>query len=213
MRVVKDPVVRKNELLDAAEHLFTTKGYDKTSISDIVKYVNVAKGTFYYYFESKDEILDEVLLRLIEEDKARMRLVLNEQALDPVQKIILLMLTKKSSPPGDRKERMMNAFHELGNAKMNQREIVLAVKHLAPILAEVVQEGVEQGVFSTTTPLEDIELLLSASSIVFDEVMFPYEAEELITKSFAFSQNIERVLGAKPGAFEELPRRICAKLQ
>ncbi|EGO64125.1 TetR/AcrR family transcriptional regulator [Acetonema longum] len=62
-RVTKDPQERTNELIDAAEELFLTNGYDKTSVSDIVKKIGVAQGTFYYYFQTKEEILDAIAVR------------------------------------------------------------------------------------------------------------------------------------------------------
>ncbi|MCH5250603.1 MAG: helix-turn-helix transcriptional regulator, partial [Lachnospiraceae bacterium] len=49
---------RKKEILDIAEELFTTKGYDKTSTTDILERVGIARGTMYYHFKSKEEILD-----------------------------------------------------------------------------------------------------------------------------------------------------------
>jgi len=61
MRVTKGPEVRQKELIAAAEELFREKGCEETSVSDIVRKVGVAQGTFYYYFESKDDILDAVL--------------------------------------------------------------------------------------------------------------------------------------------------------
>lgn len=50
MRIVKDGGERRKELLDTARRLFISKGYEKTSINDILKEVGIAKGTFYYYF-------------------------------------------------------------------------------------------------------------------------------------------------------------------
>jgi len=47
----------KEQILDAAINLFKTKGYDKTSITEITKEVGIAKGTFYNYFDSKKAIL------------------------------------------------------------------------------------------------------------------------------------------------------------
>ena len=43
-RITKDPVVRRNEIIDAAEELFYSVGYDETSVSDIVKSIGVAQG-------------------------------------------------------------------------------------------------------------------------------------------------------------------------
>lgn len=67
MRVVKEAAIRKNEILDAAEHLFVTKGFDKTSTNDILSEVGIARGTLYYHFKSKEEILDALIMRFTQE--------------------------------------------------------------------------------------------------------------------------------------------------
>ena len=203
MRVVKDPVVRKSEILDAAENLFITKGYNETSILDIVNTVKVAKGTFYYYFKSKEEILDEVLLRLISEDEKRMNIVLHDTTLSPIKKMTMLILAQQPQP-GDKKNLITEEFHKPGNAEMHQRGAKLGLVRLAPILAQAVREGVEQGVFSTDTPLEDVEMMFAASFVMFDEVITAYTPEEAPKKAAAFLRNAERILGAKQGSFDEM---------
>ncbi|MCL2318498.1 MAG: TetR/AcrR family transcriptional regulator, partial [Treponema sp.] len=65
MRIVKEPEIRKNEILDAAEKLFGHKGYGSATINDILGMVNIAKGTFYYYFKSKEDVLDALVERRI----------------------------------------------------------------------------------------------------------------------------------------------------
>lgn len=47
----------RQDILAAASELFKTKGYETTSVDDIVESANVAKGTFYYHFEKKDDLL------------------------------------------------------------------------------------------------------------------------------------------------------------
>jgi len=59
-----DPQERKQEILDAALSLFSEKGYSKTSIRDIQDAVGIARGTMYYHFASKEEILDALIMRL-----------------------------------------------------------------------------------------------------------------------------------------------------
>lgn len=66
MRVVKEATVRRNEILDAAEQLFVTKGFDGTSTNDILERVGIACGTLYYHFKSKEEILDAMIERMTE---------------------------------------------------------------------------------------------------------------------------------------------------
>lgn len=61
MRVVKSPEERKEELLDAAEKLFMTKGYQSTTVRDILHEVNGSQGMFYHYFASKDDIFNAMV--------------------------------------------------------------------------------------------------------------------------------------------------------
>ena len=58
----KEAEERKKEILDIAEELFTTKGYDNTSTTDILERVGIARGTLYYHFKSKEEILSVKIL-------------------------------------------------------------------------------------------------------------------------------------------------------
>jgi len=60
-RVTKVPEERKQELIDTAERLFLEKGYEQTTVADIVREIEVAQGTFYYYFSSKEEILEAII--------------------------------------------------------------------------------------------------------------------------------------------------------
>ena len=64
MRIVKEAAERKNEILDAAEELFAARGYEETSTGDILDRVGIARGTLYYHFRSKEEILDALIERL-----------------------------------------------------------------------------------------------------------------------------------------------------
>ncbi|KYK36355.1 MAG: helix-turn-helix transcriptional regulator [Theionarchaea archaeon] len=57
IRVTKEPEERQNELINIAEALFMEKGYDLTTVEEIVRKAKIAKGTFYYYFKFKSDIL------------------------------------------------------------------------------------------------------------------------------------------------------------
>ena len=66
-RTVKEPDIRRNEILDVAQQFFYTKGYEQTSVQDIIDQVGIAKGTFYHYFGSKVELLDELIERMTDQ--------------------------------------------------------------------------------------------------------------------------------------------------
>src|ERR1700687_1144963 len=66
-RITKDAAVRREELLDIALDLFLETGFEGTSIELITKTASVAKGTFYHYFESKDDLLAQLVARFGED--------------------------------------------------------------------------------------------------------------------------------------------------
>ena len=72
MRIIKEAEVRKNEILDVAEELFAVKGFDGTSTNDILEKAGIARGTLYYHFKSKEEIMMAVAEKLYSNSSAQM---------------------------------------------------------------------------------------------------------------------------------------------
>ena len=85
-RTVKDTDESRSELIATAQELFFAKGYEKTSVSDIVNSVGVAQGTFYYYFGSKEAILEAVVEELVAQSLALVQPILTDQDLDAITK-------------------------------------------------------------------------------------------------------------------------------
>lgn len=92
MRIVKEHEERKNEILDTEEILFEEKGYDKCSVNDILNRIGIAKGTFYHYFRSKEELLDAIIDRTAERMVGKARTVSKEEGLSPEDKILKIFL-------------------------------------------------------------------------------------------------------------------------
>ncbi|WP_368907000.1 TetR/AcrR family transcriptional regulator [Serratia marcescens] len=78
----KPAEVRLDELMDAAQKLFIEKGFEATTISDIVRDANVAKGTFYHYFPSKNEMLSALRIRFTNHFIEKIQLAIDECAQD-----------------------------------------------------------------------------------------------------------------------------------
>mgnify|MGYP001742936918 CR=1 FL=1 len=57
MRDVKEPEIRRAEIMDAAMLLFIEQGYTNTTTQDIVDKVNISRGLLYYHFKNKEDIL------------------------------------------------------------------------------------------------------------------------------------------------------------
>ena len=91
--------MRKLELVQIAYRMFLTKGYENTSVDEIIEEAGIAKGTFYYYFESKELLLEEVICMMINSEAEKAAEVLKSDLPIPVKITgIIMSLQPKSSP-------------------------------------------------------------------------------------------------------------------
>jgi AcrR family transcriptional regulator len=104
---------RRLEFINAAEFLFNDKGFENTSIDDIVQKVGVAKGLFYYYFKSREELLAAIVDRILAEMEQIVVEAINMKGLTAMERLSAM------SPPSDvikaRGGKLMQYFHEERN--------------------------------------------------------------------------------------------------
>lgn len=112
MRISKPPERRRAELIDAARLLFDKNGIDHTRVSDIVQYVGVAQGVFYYYFASKAEIVDVVAEQATKKIEQRILSIFSDEKASFYQKLadyILLYIDVIDQFLGDEEEKISSA--------------------------------------------------------------------------------------------------------
>ncbi|MCB9152072.1 MAG: TetR/AcrR family transcriptional regulator [Caldilineaceae bacterium] len=85
-RIVKDHDSRRHEILDAAQQLFYQKGYEQTSVQDLLNAIGIAKGTFYHYFDSKQALLQELTDRIVVEAMALVEKLVKDPQLNALEK-------------------------------------------------------------------------------------------------------------------------------
>ena len=204
MRIIKKPEVRKNEIIDAAEKLFASKGYGKATVNDILTSTAIAKGTFYYYFKSKEEVLDAIIRRRIDTGLEKAKAIASDPQLSLVQKITLAIMAQQAQNPVE--EEFLPVLHEQGNALFHQKVLTDCVTRLSSVLSAIVEEGIEKGVFSTAYPKESVEILLTSGLVIFDDAYFPWSKAEQAERIPAFLAAMERILGAKEGSFAEFAK-------
>ena len=196
----KEAEERKKEILDIAEELFTTKGYDNTSTTDILERVGIARGTIYYHFKSKEEILDALIDRITQGIVHNIKSALFYQAPAPQKIISFIGATRVDSAIG---KEITDHAHKPQNALMHQKMLNSLLAELTPIAAGIIQDGVKEGSFSTNYPEETAEMLLIYSSVIFDDMNELTQAERE-KKAAGFVFMMERLLGVKPGGLSEI---------
>ena len=204
-RIVKDPGVRRNELIDAAEKLFSEKGYDETAVSDIVKKANVAQGLFYYYFRSKDELLDALVEKMVNEVSERVdKVVLLEGAgaLDRFSAYFQVFRTI-----GKGREKLIEYIHEERNAHIHLKIEKRIYPRITPPLAEIIRQGIGEGIFKTDHPQEAaLSILVISNALSEGRHDHTDKVEIKIEEILPLLDLMERILGAEPGTFMEYLR-------
>lgn len=157
--------MKKNAILDCAEQLFIRRGYEETTVNTILKEVKIAKGTFYYYFASKEEVMDAVIMRIIDSEVAYAKEVLNDKNMTPIEKLIHSLFRK---PESDEKKVIIEKLYEANNALMKQRALQRTLELLCPIYAEMIIEGNKINDFSSSNPLSEIQFFVAGIQTIYD---------------------------------------------
>ncbi|MDF2572966.1 MAG: transcriptional regulator, TetR family [Sporomusa sp.] len=194
-RPPQDPQIRINEILDAADQLFSTKGYHTTTISDIAKKMGVAQGMLYYYFKSKEELLETLLDRhaasLVSEIK-NIHCLTNT----PSEKIALTVsatLHRASYKDG----LLLNMLYDAQNLHIKEklfRQIELA---LTPWLIKIIEDGISTHDFCISHPPTAVDYILVIVDFL-SEALYQKTSAEILSFRFRMAEAlIEKTLGAQ----------------
>lgn len=202
MRIVKEAEERKEEILDAAEKLFAAKGFDNTSTGDILDAVGIARGTLYYHFKSKEEILDGVIQRMASRLMENAKEIAQNQKLPVLERFTkAIMALNVESKIG---YEVMEQVHRPQNALMHQKMQVTLLTGINPIFTELLKEGIEQGICHTQYPESVVEMTMLYANTAFDELnMAGFSPEQREKKIAGFIYNVERLMGMKEGSLQE----------
>jgi AcrR family transcriptional regulator len=201
MRIIKGADVRKAEILDVAEALFNAKGYDATSISDIIDQVGVARATVYYHFKSKEDVLDALLERTTAEFLAAARRTAGDKGIPVFERLFRTLIAMNADKGNEEITEMVEHIHRPQNALMHQKTHRLMMEGIPPILMEIVEDGIAEGLFDTPYPYESLEMVIAHINAVFGECADSYKPEGLLSRINAFVFNLERLFGSPEGSF------------
>ena len=211
MAEYKNSQVRREEIMDAAAELFHTKGYEETTTTDIMKRVGIAKGTLYYHFKSKEEILDAMVERMGNQLIARAMACAGRKE-EPIEVRLLHTLRSLQVDPVEGGE-ILEIMHQPRNLLLHEKARRMILREAGPILTGLIQEGIEEGLFACAYPAQAVEMVILYVLIVFDGQRDAGEDLRQVTAEgaegdqvgkrtiAAFISNVERLFGAKEGTF------------
>ena len=202
-RTAENHEYKKRELLEYAEKLFLEKGYEQTSIDDILKASGISKGGFYHYFKSKEDILSESISNIIDEAVSYLEPVVNNKELDALSKFRLFMTKKNEFQSSKLEYAALLASLLQSDISQYKYSVLMAAKMIVPF-AKIIEQGAAEGVFKVDYPLQTADILIRA---IISVTQSPFLAEYLSDQEkqrqyqIALKQIIAKTLGISDNEF------------
>ena len=209
-RIVKDPEERRAEFITTAQQLFFSKGYERTSVNDIIHAVGVSKGAFYHYFDSKTAVLEAIVDEAVVQTQAILQDIVADEKLTAIDKWQQVM-----QATGNWKVARKAELIEMGRFLMMDENVLLQYKLRTKVfqttaaeLAKIIAQGVAEGVFTTRFVAEAAEIVLAIvttlgdniNQLLFNPDQYDDPTTLALRKKMAVETAVERVLGAPAGS-------------
>lgn len=169
---MKKGELRREAILRAAEKLFFERGYDETSIQDILDALSISKGGFYHYFESKIALLEEICRQRSAREIERLRMELFSGRFTPAQKLNLLLgaINPFFRETPEFTALLLKISYIDGDVHFREQTRVFMMEQLHPLVDGVLREGMADGSFFTRIPGQLGRIVLMLGYDVSDEV-------------------------------------------
>lgn len=213
---------RKTEFLDAARELFYRHGYSETPVSIIIDHIGVSKGTFYHYFHSKEDLLNQMVERYAQELMAQLPSIDDDPSLSAIDHLNLLY-AQASHWKAEHKDlslMLLNALYSDENLLLRHKMFRRSVDMMVPILARIIKKGIEEGQMRAPYPNSVAEMILDLGMVLNEQVATiilsaPGDGDaftKIEKRLTIFERMIERMLDIKSESLQLFDRHDLKEL-
>jgi AcrR family transcriptional regulator len=206
-RIVKEHAVRRNEILDVAQRLVYTKGYEQMTIQDILDDLQISKGAFYHYFDSKQALLEALIERMLDQGIQLILPIVQNPHLPALEKLQSYFATIVRWRTAQKTFflSLLRVWYNDDNAIVRQKmRSTIVIKGITSLLTGIIRQGIQEGVFTTSYPDQMGEVIVSLGfdfqeTLGWQILSFDPERDDVlpIERTVAvYTDAIERVLGA-----------------
>jgi AcrR family transcriptional regulator len=199
---------KRNDILDAAQRLVFTKGYERMTIQDILADLQISNGAFYHYFDSKPAVLEAFIERIKQGVEKPLLPILQDPHLSALEKLQGFFDTLDQLRIVYQADviQLGRVWYTDDNAIVRQKVDEAVLEQRAPLISEIVRQGLQEGIFTTPYPDKAGEVILSLLQSMGNthaKLLQSLEQEhddqrcieEIVTTHAAYMDAIERVLG------------------
>lgn len=165
--MAKTKVERRNEIIETAGKLFEEKGYEQTQVQDIVNEIGVAKGLFYYYFKSKDEVMEELADRYADAiiDAVNKLIDKDISTFDKINRIFQIFIDS-----AEKKSGIFMGILNVKNGITHERIFFNVGKKMVPLVTELILSGNDNGECNCSDPKFITEFLVSGLFNIMNQI-------------------------------------------
>ncbi|HZR42771.1 MAG TPA: TetR/AcrR family transcriptional regulator [Ktedonobacteraceae bacterium] len=202
--------VRRNNILDAVQRLMYSKGYEQMTIQDILDDLQISKGAFYHYFDSKQAVLSALLERMIQEVEQILLSIVHDPALPAIDKLQRFFASANQWKIAQKSFLLafLRVWYADDNAFLRQKMHAMRVKALVPLLTTIIHRGIQEGVFTTSYPDQAARVIVALIEDLGDNLVERLLSDEAQQDSLShvehiiagYSDVLERLLGAPKGS-------------
>lgn len=196
---------KRERILDAMQELMSASQAQAISVSDIAQKAGIGKGSIYYYFSSKNDIIDAVIERSYSRVLDAGRELAAAAHLDAFQKMEIIYRACLDSSSELRRQEAIGTFNEQQeSAFIHQKFARVIITKLKPILAGIIRQGMAEGAIRCEYPEETAQIVLTVLTILLDNHLIPAQPEEIERLLAAFSQMQEKGMDIQPDTLQFL---------
>ena len=206
---------KRRDILDAAQRLVIAKGYEQMAIQDILDELHISSGAFHHYFDSRGALVAALAERMQDEIEQRVRPTVQDPDLpagEKLRRFFATVLRQEITPEAKTLvNALLRAWFTDENALIRQNVDAARVERLAPLLTEIIRQGVQEGRFTTPHPelageiilylIQGLQYSLARLNVGFEMGLDePRHMEGVVAVYDAYMDTIERALGV-PSSF------------
>lgn len=184
----KHPEETVNLILDVAFQLFMEKGYERTSIQDIINQLGgLSKGAIYHHFKSKEDILVAVTERMTEESNRMLLNIRDQKNVSGKEKLQSIFKESLNRPVQD--DIFTVAPHLGANPRLLFSMLGETISEVAPnYIRPILEQGMADGTIKVDYPLETAELIMLLANFWMNPMVFDDSVEKVRNKTLLFRQ-------------------------
>ncbi len=213
-RIVKEDEynVRRNEILESAQRFVFLKGYEQMAIQDILDNLQISKGAFYHYFTSKQALLEALIERYMLEAQQVLIPIVSDTNLPALEKFQRFFdtISRWKTARKDYIMALLRGWYSDSNAIVRIKVTSAGVKWYAPMMTEIIRQGIREGVMNNPYPEQTGEVILALSiglgesliGLFLPNGLHPEALPQLEATLAAYGDALERILGIPSGSIQ-----------